>query len=84
MATSHVFVKDRAGPLLASPTAAANVVHLHAFIDHQIITVIVNNRTALTVYSTPRSALSNFIELFGVDGSDITATMDAWDLNSVV
>jgi hypothetical protein len=40
----------RAGPLYGDPSQA---VHVHAYVDHCIIAVIANNRTALTVAVTP-------------------------------
>jgi hypothetical protein len=52
-------------------------------VDHQIVTVIVNNRTALTVYSMPRDARSGLVELFGVDGVSVSATLTAWPLASI-
>ena len=44
----------RAGPLLLrASTAPVDVVHVHAIVDHSIIAVIFNNRTSLTVATTP-------------------------------
>lgn len=57
-------------------------VWLHAIVDHQIITVIVNNKTSITVISVPRDENCTMIELFGVDGSNITAVMDVYDLDT--
>lgn len=74
-----------AGPLSpAMAPGAAAAVHLHAIVDHGIISVIVNNRTAITVFVTPRDADSSRVELYGVDGSTITATWQAWALRDAV
>ena len=53
----------RAGPMpraLSEP----NVVHLHAYVDHSIVTLIAENQTALTVYVHPISASSTGVALF--------------------
>jgi sucrose-6-phosphate hydrolase SacC (GH32 family) len=82
LADGQVFAHDRAGPLVFDPAAPATV-HLHAVVDHSIVTVIVNNRTAITRYVTPRDANSDGVELFGVDGTTITATVAVWQLASI-
>lgn len=88
----QVYVKDRAGPLYPYVTddtssvvqpSVQQQIWLHAYVDHQIITVIVNNQTALTVYSVPRDANSGLIELFGVDGVNVLADMNVWELESI-
>ena len=92
MGVQQVYVKDRAGPLynyMSSETRDTIIpndnqyIWLHAYLDHQIITVIVNNQTALTVYSIPRDANSNLIELFGVDGINVLADMNVWELENI-
>ena len=53
----------RAGPVprtLSEP----NEMHLHAFVDHSIVTLIAENQTALTVYVHPISAASTGVALF--------------------
>jgi len=73
-----------AGPLLPPPTpGAAFTVTMHAIIDHSIVTVIVNNRTAITAIVAPRDADSSRLELYGVDGVTIAATtFQAWALRN--
>lgn len=87
LGAQQVYVKDRAGPLLPQPLsvpgAAPGRYVLHAYADVQIVEVLVNNRTALTVYSVPRDARSGLIELFGVDGVAVKATMEVWALDSI-
>ena len=74
-----------AGPLVPQLSAAAGgSVRLHIIVDHSIITVICNNRSAITTYVRPRDANSTGIALFGVDGSTITATWQAWALRGAV
>merc|ERR1711953_1297860 len=60
----------RAGPLAPSN---ATEVSIHAIVDHSIIEVIVNNRTALTVYVTPSSSESVGVSLYGTgtDGTNV-------------
>lgn len=72
----------RAGPLM--PFNATEVT-IHAIIDHSIIEVIVNNRTALTVYVTPSSTSSVGLALYGAgkDGTNVgkvTGSVQAWEL----
>ena len=74
-----------AGPLApqVAPGAAA-VVTLHIIVDHALLTVICNNRTAITTYAAPRDANSTGISLFGVDGAGVKATWSAWALRDAV
>merc|ERR1712083_1095219 len=74
----------RAGPLMPGN---ATEITIHAIIDHSIIEVIVNNRTALTVYVTPSSAASVGVQLYGVgkDGSNVgkvSGMLQAWELDA--
>merc|ERR1712194_74272 len=74
----------RAGPLMPSN---ATEVTVHAFIDHSIIEVIVNNQTALTVYVTPSSNASVGVRLYGTgkDGQNVgkvTGEFQMWDLDA--
>lgn len=75
-----------AGPLMPAVTtgAAATVVTLHVIVDHSLVTVIANNRTAITTYVAPRDANSTGISLFGVDGTTISATWQAWALRDAI
>lgn len=70
-----------AGPLLPPPAPGAPLaVHMHAIVDHSILTVIVNNRTAVTAWVGPRDADSTRIALAGVDGMTVTCSWRAWAL----
>lgn len=80
-----VSAAGHAGPLLPPPPPPGTpfTVRLHAIIDHSIVSAIFNNRTAITAISTPRDADSARVELFGVDGVTITATVwMAWALRN--
>ena len=46
----------RAGPLPGVGTGSGAVHTVHAYVDHAILEVIVDNRTALVVYAAPGSA----------------------------
>jgi hypothetical protein len=69
LSDGQMFVGPNAGPFLPmvpavaasigvvdddAATAAATLVWLHVIVDHQIVTAIFNNRTALTVFGMPR------------------------------
>jgi len=74
----------RAGPLMQ---ANCTEVVIHAIIDHSIIEVIVNNRTALTVYVTPKSKRSVGVALYGAgnDGMNVNAVsgkLQVWELEA--
>jgi len=74
----------RAGPLMQ---ANCTEVTIHAIIDHSIIEVIVNNRTALTVYVTPKSKRSVGVALYGAgnDGKNVNAVsgkLQVWELEA--
>merc|ERR1711957_84590 len=74
----------RAGPLMQ---ANCTEVVIHAIIDHSIIEVIVNNRTALTVYVTPKSKRSVGVALYGAgnDGANANAVsgkLQVWELEA--
>ena len=74
-----------AGPLEPEVAAgAAATVTLHIIVDHALVTVIANNRTAITTYVSPRDANCTGIALFGVDGTTITAKWQAWALRDAV
>lgn len=59
---SMVVVADKAGPLLPA-LAPPCALHVHVIVDHSILTVIVNNRTALTTYVAPRDADSDRLQV---------------------
>jgi hypothetical protein len=71
---------DAAGPLAGSRAT----IHLHAIVDHCIVSAIFNNRTAITRGACPKGATSNKVGLYGVDGTTITANWSAWGLRSAV
>jgi len=56
-----------------------DIVRMHAYIDHSIVTVIVNNRTAITKYVTPKNSSSDGIFLFS-SSSDVKADIHVWNL----
>lgn len=75
-----VFAGGKAGPLQPAAPAPGATIHVHAIVDHCILTVFVNNRTAITTFVAPRDANSVGIELTGVDGVTVTAVWQAWVL----
>jgi len=82
MTTSLLYIGDtdtRAGPMNFSNPYMEDTVWMHAYVDHSIVTVIVNNRTAITKYVSPASATSDGVALFGTD-SDIKADLHIWKL----
>ena len=67
----------RAGPLLLrASTAPVDVVHVHAIVDHSIIAVIFNNRTSLTVATTPGEHDGGY----EVPSSHSSIKVEAWNL----
>ena len=79
----------RAGPLVATPARHGSV-HFHIIVDGPIVTVIVNNRTALTVSVLPRDE-SVAVAFFATTRSSSVAgglataplfDIDAWNLQS--
>ena len=43
---------------------------MHAYVDHSIIELIVNNDTAFVIYATPKSAATQgAVSLFGLSGA---------------
>lgn len=77
----------RAGPM-PTTLAAAGELHLHAYVDHSLVTVIVENQTALTVWVHPVSAESTGVALFSAGGEGagagvMLAEMAVWELDSV-
>ena len=93
----HTDADIRAGPM-PKTLATAGEVQFHAYVDHSIVTVLVENQTALTVWVHPSAANSTGLALFrnaavaadvGSDGSGgrtgaTTLTeMKVWRLNKV-
>jgi len=77
-----ITIGNRAGPLFLDPYNPRTF-HVHAIVDNSIISVIVNNRTALTVYSEPFDEYSSGIDLFGVDGKIVTCDFDVFKLKPI-
>jgi sucrose-6-phosphate hydrolase SacC (GH32 family) len=74
-----------AGPLQPQiPAGTAGSVRLHIIADHSILSVIANNRTALTTFVAPRDENSTRIGVFGVDGTTVSVAWQAWALRSAV
>ena len=69
-------VNGKGGPIMPLKTQS---VTLHAIIDHAIVEVIYNNRTAMVVYAYPPSAAAKACSLFGV-GSGVKGTIETWEL----
>ena len=65
------------GPIMPLTTQS---VSLHAIVDHSIVEVIYNKRTAMVVYANPPSASAQACSLFGVLGSGVTGTIESWEL----
>ena len=74
----------RAGPMPAS-LGTAGTVRFHAYIDHSIVTVIVENQTALTTWVHPVSADSTGIALFnsGPGPAPTVVEMTVWQLANI-
>ena len=77
----HAFVNDRAGPVAES---ADGVYTVHIIADHSIVTVIVNNATAITAVVTPSSSGPGAVQLFGVDGVAVKCQWQAWALRDAI
>jgi hypothetical protein len=69
-----------AGPLFPVVSSFPTTVYIHIIFDHSIISTIVNNRTAITAFVSPRDENSTRLGLFGVDGSTITCEIQSWVL----
>jgi len=82
LARDQVFVNAAVGPLVRDPMHP-DVISFHAIVDHSIVTLIVNNRTAITSYVTPRDENSNRVEMFGINGNDTTCNTQVWNLRTI-
>ena len=79
-ATSQGNAEVRAGPL--PPANAAGGWHIHAYVDHCIVEVIVNNMTALVVYAAPQITSSQ-VGWSGLQHPhEDVSTLDVWALAS--
>ena len=68
-------------PAASQSDGAETEVNIHAIVDHSIIEVIVNNRTAFTFYTKPTAASAQFAGLYGMSaGNNVTGTLDMWKL----
>lgn len=78
----RVKLGGREGPLLAYPAPHHLEFDVHVIIDHVLVTVIVNNRTAITALSSPQSESSTLFDVVGVDDVDTTLVhpLQAWAL----
>ena len=76
-ATAQANYNSRAGPL---PPSTAKGWTVHAYVDHAIIEVIVNNVTALVVFAAPSDSTGT-AALVGVETVS-GARLDAWQLAS--
>lgn len=63
----------RAGPLQGS----TSIITIHAYIDHCILAVIINNQTGLTVQIKPSERTNYTLEIFG----DARSKVDVYTLN---
>jgi hypothetical protein len=80
-ATSQGNTAVRAGPLPPFELACGGWT-VHAIVDHSIVEVIVNNRTALVVYAAPSSATSGQVGLVGPASVKAWSSLDVWTLAS--
>ena len=64
-----------AGPLYMS--SSTGPVHVHAIIDHSIVELIVNNRTAIVGAALSPAEADAGIKLFG---AGVDASMEYWEL----
>jgi len=79
----------RAGPM--PPTLSTpGELRFHAYVDHSIVTVIVENQTALTVWVHPVSPNSTSVGLFNAGGNSTSGStppvlevLEVWQLASV-
>jgi hypothetical protein len=74
-------VGGHGGPLLWD-ASAPNAVHVHVIADNGIVSVIVNNRTAVTRSVFPVPTGADRLTLFGVDGVGVECTWQAWALRN--
>ena len=79
----------RCGPYVADPENGREA-RLHTIVDHSLIEVIVNNRTALTVSVSPSGIAASGTALIGASAAseegggevEVTAQVDCWQLES--
>ena len=72
----------RAGPWPDDGSGSStNKVTVHAFVDHAVVSLIVGNQTAISAWVAPQRADSVGVGVFSELGpSDVTATVDVWQL----
>jgi sucrose-6-phosphate hydrolase SacC (GH32 family) len=82
----HVDATGQGGSVHTAPllfgggAAGRGVVAMHAIVDHSIIELIVNNRTAIVAYASPPSEHHSGVRLFG---AGVHAAVDYWVLDSI-
>ena len=83
----HVDATAQGGDLYRAPLFFANGaeppwhVAMHAIVDHSIIELIVNNRTAIAAITSPPSEHHNSVRLVGADS--LQPSMDYWKLDAI-
>lgn len=72
---------DKTAPV-AGVIGAGKRVSLHMYVDHAIVTLIVNNQTAFSVWAHPSSSKSTGLALWADDSatSVMAETLDIWQL----
>ena len=69
------------GPLLFGH-GEEGLVRMHAIVDHSIVELIVNNRTAMTVFAQPPDGNHTGLALFG-EAEAVKASVQGWRLASI-
>lgn len=65
---------------LPATMAKGSIVKIHAFIDHSIIDIFINDRWAASVRLFPTATDANGIEAFS-NGSTVVKSLNAWELD---
>ena len=81
-ATTQGNAKVRAGPIVTPETRKTHT--LHAIVDHSLIEVIADNRTALTLIAKASDAANIAVELVGTGSgaADVKGTLEVYGLAS--
>ena len=80
IANKEMVLGNMHGPL-DDKVVAGGSIQVHMYVDHLIVTAIVNNRTAITTYVLVPGADSDAVSVFGAgSGEAVNVMVDAWTL----
>lgn len=71
----------RAGPWHGANKDTGGTVSVHAYVDHSLVTFIVDNRTAFSVWVHPQKNTSTSVSLFASEAGVVARSIDIWTLS---